>query len=129
MEPDSVSAEIRDFTAESPIAVVPFHFGVQLLPSAMTKARLYVDGEPAESLSEAVVALTYGAYAVPEEAPDEPPEGDALLCGRLVEPESESEESSVAEEHPAVARAITQKSPAAGLRKVLIEHAPTFVLP
>ncbi|GHA54838.1 hypothetical protein GCM10010372_63600 [Streptomyces tauricus] len=61
MEPDSVSAEIRDFTAESPIAVVPFHAGAQSLPSAMTKARLYVDGEPAESLPEAVVALTYGA--------------------------------------------------------------------
>ncbi|PSM38795.1 hypothetical protein C6Y14_35060 [Streptomyces dioscori] len=59
--PDSVSAEIRDFTAESPIAVVPFQEGVQALPSAMTKARLYVEGEPAESLSEAVVALTYGA--------------------------------------------------------------------
>lgn len=38
--------------------MVPFHFGVQSLPSAMTKARLYVAGEPAESLAEASVALT-----------------------------------------------------------------------
>ena len=64
MPPDSLSADIRDLTAESPMAVVPFHFGVQPLPPAMTKARLYVAGEPAESLSEALVALTYGAYAV-----------------------------------------------------------------
>ncbi len=40
------------------MAFVSFHFGVQALPSAITKARLYTVGEPAESLSEASVALT-----------------------------------------------------------------------
>ncbi len=59
--PDSFSAEIREATAESSTALAPFHFGVQLLPSEMTKARLYVAGEPAESFSEASPALTYGA--------------------------------------------------------------------
>jgi hypothetical protein len=49
---------MRDFTAELPIAVVPFHFGVQLLPPEITKARLYADGEPASSVSAASVALT-----------------------------------------------------------------------
>jgi hypothetical protein len=31
---------------------------VQSLPSEITKARLYVDGDPLESLAEASVALT-----------------------------------------------------------------------
>ncbi|GHA54845.1 hypothetical protein GCM10010372_63610 [Streptomyces tauricus] len=59
-------------------------------------------------------------------SPDELSDGDALLRGRLVDPDPE--ESSVPEEHPAAARAITQVSPAAGLRKVLIAHAPTLVI-
>src|SRR3954471_7619619 len=74
--PFSVSCEIRDFTAELEMAYWPFHFGVQPLPSEMTKARLYVDGEPLESVPEAVVALTYGAYAVPDDDPDVPEEPD-----------------------------------------------------
>jgi hypothetical protein len=59
--PDSLSAEILDFTAELSIAVVPFHSGVQVLPLAMAKERLYVDGDPALSVSAAVATLTYGA--------------------------------------------------------------------
>lgn len=49
---------VRDFTAGSPIFSVPFHLGVQPPPSEITKVRLYVDGEPAESVSDASVALT-----------------------------------------------------------------------
>jgi hypothetical protein len=56
-----LSAEILDFTAELSIAVVPFHSGVQVLPLAMAKERLYVDGDPALSVSAAVATLTYGA--------------------------------------------------------------------
>ena len=59
--PEAVSAEIRDVTAGSPMAFSAFHSGVQLLPSEITKARLYVVGEPAVSLPEASPALTYGA--------------------------------------------------------------------
>ncbi|GGS12216.1 hypothetical protein GCM10010269_59210 [Streptomyces humidus] len=61
MAPDFVSFATRDFTAGSSTAFVPFQVGVQALPSAMTNARLYAVGEPAESLSEASTALTYGA--------------------------------------------------------------------
>jgi hypothetical protein len=61
LAPDSFSAEILDFTAELSIAVVPFHSGVQVLPLAMAKERLYVDGDPELSMSDAVVTLTYGA--------------------------------------------------------------------
>lgn len=124
LAPDSVRAEIRDFTAESSMAVVPFHFGVQSLPSEITKARLYVVGDPVESVSEAVVALTYGAYEV----------DDAVSVGEGVEPACEgsevaaSEPSSPPEEHPAQARAIRQTSPAAGFRKLLIAHAPALVI-
>jgi hypothetical protein len=53
-----VSWDIRDFTVASPIAWVPFHFGVQSLPPEITKARLYVFGEPLESRADASVALT-----------------------------------------------------------------------
>lgn len=56
--PDALSAEIRFFTVASPMPCVPFHVGVQELPSAMVKARLYVEGDAAASRSEASVALT-----------------------------------------------------------------------
>lgn len=62
--PESVSAEIRDCTAESSIASVPFHAGVHASPSAITNARLYAAADPASSRSEASVASTYGAYVV-----------------------------------------------------------------
>lgn len=59
--PDSLSASMRDFTAVLSRAYSPFHFGAQSSPSEITKARLYVEGDPAVSMSTAVVALTYGA--------------------------------------------------------------------
>lgn len=34
------------------------------MPEVVTKARLYVSGDPALSVSAAVVELTYGVYAV-----------------------------------------------------------------
>lgn len=40
------------------MADVPFQEGVQALPSAITNARLYTEGEPAESLPDASSALT-----------------------------------------------------------------------
>ena len=56
----------------------------------MTKARLYVAGEPAKSLSEAVVALTYGAYVVAADSAGAEAEADGdreeppvLAAGRL----------------------------------------------
>jgi hypothetical protein len=58
LAPDSFSAEIRDFTAALSMASVPFHLAVQLVPSEITKARLYVVGDPFESVAEASVALT-----------------------------------------------------------------------
>ncbi|GGN86094.1 hypothetical protein GCM10011579_077560 [Streptomyces albiflavescens] len=101
LAPDSLSAEIRVCTAELPMAYVPFHFGVQSLPSEITKARLYVVGEPVESVSDAVVALTYGAYEVVDE--DSLSEGAALVRGVCAGAASDA--SSPPEEHPAQARA------------------------
>jgi hypothetical protein len=40
------------------MASVPFHLAVQSVPSEITKARLYVVGDPVESVAEASVALT-----------------------------------------------------------------------
>ncbi|MDQ0811896.1 hypothetical protein QFZ63_003610 [Streptomyces sp. B3I7] len=59
--PDFFSAAMRDFTAALPRAYWAFHFATQSSPSEMTKARLYVEGEPAVSMPTAVVALTYGS--------------------------------------------------------------------
>ncbi|MEU9174428.1 hypothetical protein AB0D34_42870 [Streptomyces sp. NPDC048420] len=59
---------------------------------------MYTEGEPAESLSEASSALTYGAYAV-EVPPD-------------------------SEEHPAVARANRQVTAAIGFRKLRMHTHP-----
>ena len=58
---EPVSAEIRDLTAVSSIASVPFHIGVHASPSAITNARLYAAADPASSRSETSVAFTYGA--------------------------------------------------------------------
>jgi len=104
-------------------AVVPFHSGVQLLLSEIAKERLYVDGDPVLSMSAAVVTLTYGAYAVVDDGVDEAlSEGAALVfCDGAV---PASDESSELEEHPVTVRANKQVSPAAGFRKLLIEHAP-----
>jgi hypothetical protein len=55
--PSLLSRAARDFTAASPIASVPFHVGVQPPSPEITKARLYAEGDPAESVSEAAVAL------------------------------------------------------------------------
>jgi hypothetical protein len=85
---------------------------------------LYTEGEPAESFSEASVALTYGAYDVTDDvACEADADGDALLrSGGFV-----SEVLSASAEHPAVARAIRQVSPAIGFRKLRISHAPALV--
>ncbi|GAA5003595.1 hypothetical protein GCM10023335_19430 [Streptomyces siamensis] len=119
LAPDFFSAEIRDATAESPRAYVPFHFGVQALPSEITKARLYVDGDPLESVAEAVVALTYGAYEVADDGLSL-----RLGAGAVCVPPDRGEAASDAppppEEHPAQASATRETSPAAGFRKLLI---------
>lgn len=58
--PVAVSAATRAATARLVGSAVPPQSGAQVSSSATTKARLYVSGEPTESVSAAVVALTYG---------------------------------------------------------------------
>jgi hypothetical protein len=113
-------------TAELPMAYVPFHFAVQSLPSEITKARLYVVGEPVESVSEGVVALTYGAYDVDDDWVWLGEGAAVLVCEGPVG--AASDVSSPPEEHPAQASVTRQTSPAAGFRKLLIAHAPALVI-
>lgn len=58
--PDDSSSATREATEVSSMSWTPFQRGVQpsSSPDAMTNARLYVAGEPAVSVGEAVVALT-----------------------------------------------------------------------
>jgi hypothetical protein len=109
------------------MAYIPSHFGVQALPSEITKARLYVVGAPAESLPTAVVALTYGAYEVADDFVV-PGFGDAFAA--VVRPgrADDVSEAPPVEEHPAQARAARQTIPAAGLRKLRIVYAPALVM-
>jgi hypothetical protein len=82
---------------------------------------LYTEGEPAESLSEASVALTYGAYEVTDDVDSvADTDGDALLCRGG----SASEVLSDPAEHPAAARANRQLTPAIGFRKLRIRMHP-----
>jgi hypothetical protein len=71
---------------------------------------LYTEGEPAESLSEASVALTYGAYEV---------SADEVSAGEAVSDLSE---------HPVVARANRHVRPAAGLRNTRIFSCTALVM-
>ena len=68
--PSFLSFAIRDFTVASDIAFSSLHFGVQSLPSAITKARSYVVGESAESSSEAFVFVDVGAQGVTKGLPN-----------------------------------------------------------
>jgi len=121
-----LSAAVRDFTAGSPIAYMPSHSGVQPLPSEITKARLYVVGDPAESVSAAVVALTYGAYEVADDFVV-PGFGDAAAAFARPGSADAGSEASPPEEHPAQARATRQTTPAAGFRKLRMVRAPLLV--
>ncbi|GAA3813105.1 hypothetical protein GCM10022403_053450 [Streptomyces coacervatus] len=77
---------------------------------------MYVEGEPLESLSEASVALTYGAYDVEE----------ALLEALLLCSGSGAASDVLPEpaEQPAVARANRKVNPASGFRKLGIRMYP-----
>ncbi len=56
--PDALSSVRREATEASSMSWTPFQRGTQSSPEEMTNARLYVAGEPAASVAEAVVALT-----------------------------------------------------------------------
>jgi hypothetical protein len=89
---------------------------------------LYVAGEPAESLSEAVVALTYGAYEVAADSAEAEAEADgdceAAPAADGCEDDDDDDPESGSEEHPAQVRAARQTNPAVGLRKLRIAYAP-----
>ncbi|UXX93821.1 hypothetical protein N7U49_20320 [Streptomyces sp. AD2-2] len=63
---------------------------------------------------------------MPDDEPEEPDEADAdgVEVALSLASGAETDESSELEEHPVTARANKQVSPAAGFRKLLIEHAP-----
>ncbi|WUM78301.1 hypothetical protein OG485_25155 [Streptomyces sp. NBC_00328] len=73
------------------------------------------------------MALTYGAYEVADDFVV-PGSGDAAAAVVRPVPADAGSEASPPEEHPAQARATTQTTPAAGLRKLRIPHAPTLVI-
>jgi hypothetical protein len=73
------------------------------------------------------VALTYGAYEVADDLVV-PGFGDAAAAVVRPAPADAGSEAPPPEEHPVQARATTQTTPAAGLRKLRIPHAPTLVI-
>ncbi|GAB2974582.1 hypothetical protein GCM10023080_043860 [Streptomyces pseudoechinosporeus] len=130
--PDDFSAEILDFTDALPMPYSP-HVGVQPPRPAITKARLYADGEPADSLPEAAVALTYGAYAgIGKGLGKDVSDGDCDGVSGEVSVEGTGVlgsagaacEGDGSEEHPVQVSAVAKTSPAAGFRRLLIAHAP-----
>jgi hypothetical protein len=70
---------------------------------------LYTEGEPAESLPEASVALTYGAYEVTDDEADDVADGDVLVCFAG---------------SASVARANRKMTPAVGFRKLRMRMHP-----
>ncbi|GAA2639437.1 hypothetical protein GCM10010307_38790 [Streptomyces vastus] len=126
--PDDFSAEILDFTAGWSMAFAP-HVGVQPPRPAITKARLKADAEPADSLPEAAVALTYGTNAGLGKGLSG---GDCDGVSGEVSVEGTGVLGSVgaacegdgSEEHPVQVSAVAKTSPAAGLRRLLIAHPP-----
>jgi hypothetical protein len=101
---------------------------------ATAKARLYASGPPVESVAAAVVALTYGAKAMPDAAADDDGAagaGAGAEGGRDWDTDWGGPSPTV--EHAVLVSAIiaTRTSPAAEPVKLRIVHAPAllWVLP
>jgi hypothetical protein len=134
LRPDDLSAEILDFTDALPMPYSP-HVGVQPPRPAITKARLYDDAEPADSLPEAAVALTYGANAGPGNGVSgggcdgvsgaSGVSGDVSVEGAgVLGSVGAACEGDGSEEHPVQVSAVAKTSPAAGFRRLFIAHPP-----
>jgi hypothetical protein len=91
-----------------------------VLASERTNSRLYADGEPAESVSEAVVALTYGAKGVDEVL------GGAEVLDSVAPPATAVPELSPPDEQPAQARVSRLVSPTADFTERLMCMYPSL---